>query len=138
MTGTAAIRTILADNAEIIALCGNRVYPDYLAEDTQMPAIALWTVTGTAYDCMNGGLGFMRDRVRVEAFANTRGLADQIWLICNKALTQNPVRGNFGGVQVSAITQANGPHHLADRPYDGTDKWLYRTIQSFDISYYIY
>lgn len=138
MTGAAAIRAILASDSAIVAQVNNRIFPDYLPEDCQMPAIALWTVTATPFDCLGGGQGMEKGRIRVESFANTRAKADELWLLCNKALVKDIKRGEFGGVQVIALSQGTGSHHLADRPYDGTDKWMYRTIQSFDISYNLY
>ena len=137
-TGTAAIRNILVNETEITNLIGDRIYPDWMKQDAEMPAIVLWTVSSTPYDTMSGGMGMEESRIRVECVSQTREQSDSIWLLVNKALSKTLRKGNYGGVQVCSISQGTGSYHMADRPYDGSDRWLYRTIQSFDIHYYLY
>lgn len=138
MTGTVAVRDILINSPEVSSLVGDRIYPDYLKQDTQMPSCVLWTISANAYDCFDGGMGFEKGRIRFESVAHTRQQADQIWLAANKALTKELKRGVHAGVLVDGITQSTGVFHMADRPADGSDRWLYRSIQTFEITYYLY
>jgi hypothetical protein len=137
-TGTAAIRHMLVNNSEVSSVVGDRVYPDWFAQDTAMPAICLWTVSSKPFSCMTGGLGIEASTVRVECLGQTRAEADSLWLSCNKALSKDNKKGLYGGVMVQSMDQSTGSYHMADRPYDGSDRWIYRTIQSFQIYYYLY
>lgn len=137
-TGIAAIRQMLIGDPEVSAVVGDRVYPDWFKQDTQMPAICMWTISSKPFACMDGGLGIEASLVRVECLSRTRSEADSLWLKTNKALTRQNKKGLYGGVMVQSLTQSTGSYHMADRPYDGSDKWIYRTIQSFEIYYYLY
>jgi len=137
-TGPVAMRSILLGSPDVVSKVGNRIYPDYLQEDSQLPALLLWTISATPFDCMDGGMGFEKGRVRLEAYAETRQEADQLWLAANKALSKDLKRGVHAGVLVDGITQSTGVFHMADRPVDGSDRWRYRSIQTFEITYYLY
>jgi hypothetical protein len=137
-TGIAAIRHILVNDPDVSAIVGGRVYPDWLKQDTEMPAVALWTVSSTAFDCMDGGIGMEKNDIRLECISTSRSQSDDLWIKVNKALTQTNKKGLYNGVMVQSLNQATGSYHMADRPYDGSDRWIYRTIQSFDIYYYLY
>jgi len=137
-TGPAAIRYILANDPDVSAVVGDRIYPDWLCQDAVMPAITLWAVSSTPFDTMSGGMGMEKSRVRVECISQSRANSDSLWLLVNKALSKVLHKGNYGGIQVCSISQGTGSYQMADRPYDGSDRWLYRTIQSFDINYYLY
>ena len=60
MSSLAAIRAILVADADVYATVGERIGPDHFDQSSEMPAIAMWHISGTAYDCMDGGLGFER------------------------------------------------------------------------------
>ena len=51
-TGPAAIRYILANDPDVSAVVGDRIYPDWLCQDAVMPAITLWAVSSTPFDTM--------------------------------------------------------------------------------------
>lgn len=137
-TGIAAIRHMLVTDPAVSAIVGDRVYPDWLKQDTVMPSIALWTVSSTAYDVMDGGLGIEKSNVRLECISQSRSESDALWLAANAALVRTNKKGLYNGVRVQSMTQSTGSYHMADRPMDGSDRWVYRTIQSFDIYYYLY
>lgn len=137
-TGIVAIRDILISNVDVSAIVLNRIYPDWLKQDTELPAICLWTVSSKSFDCMGGGLGMEANNVRVECIGNTRAVADDLWIQVNKALVKNNKHGVYGGVTVQSMTQSTGSYQIADRPVDGSDRWMYRTIQSFEIYYHLY
>ncbi len=137
-TGVAAIRHMLVNDPDVSAIVGPRVYPDWLKQDAVMPSIVLWTVSSRAYGVMDGGLGIEASDIRVECIANTRSEADELWLKVNKALTRTNKKGLYNGVMVQSMSQSTGSYNMADRPVDGSDRWVYRTIQSFEIYYYLY
>lgn len=137
-TGIAAIRHMLVSDPDVTAIVSGRIYPDWLKQDTVMPAIVMWTVSSKPYDCMSGGLGLEESNVRIECISNSRAESDDLWIKVNKALTQTNKKGLYNGVMVQSLNQATGSYHMADRPSDGSDRWVYRTIQSFDIYYYLY
>jgi hypothetical protein len=137
-TGVAAIRHMLVTDADVASVVGNRVYPDWLSQDTELPAICLWTVSSKSFGCMDGGLGMEANNIRVESIAQSRSEADELWLKVNKALTRTNKKGLYNGVMVQSLDQSTGSYNMADRPYDGSDRWIYRTIQSFEIYYYLY
>ena len=87
---------------------------------------------------MDGGLGIEENNVRLECVSGSRSQSDELWLAANAALTKTNKKGLYNGVMVQSLTQSTGSYHIADRPYDGSDRWIYRTIQSFDIYYYLY
>mgnify|MGYP003672641661 CR=1 FL=1 len=137
-TGTAAVRNMLVNDAGVSSVVGDRIYPDWLKQDTDMPAVVMWTVSSKAFGVMDGGLGMEQSNIRVECIAQSRSEADDLWLKVNSALVKTNKKGLYGGVMVQSMDQSTGSHHMADRPYDGSDRWVYRTIQSFDIYYYLY
>ena len=137
-TAPAAVRNILLADASVAALVGDRIYPDWVAQASPMPCIVLWTTYSDARDLLNGAMGFENSTVRVECIGLTRAQADDLMLLVNPALVKNPKRGMFGGVHVDSITQSSGTMQMADRPYDGSDRWLYRTIQSFKVNYHLF
>lgn len=128
------IREILVADASVNAIVAGRIYPDVLKEGTTLPAIFAYSVHEDAFDCIDTGFtGFYRARVRVETVAGTRDAAESLHSLVQSAL--NVGRGVYTSTEVHGVSQATGRTHLVDRPYDGSDRWRYRTVQSFDFSY---
>lgn len=134
----AAVRSILAADAGVSALAGDRIYPGQFPQDVTRPAVVIWSVSSEAYDCLDGGIGLESPRMRIECVSMSRADSDSLWLACNKALSVGFTQGTYAGTFVRSIAQSGGHFHLEDRPYDGTDRWVYRTVQTFEISYHIY
>ena len=138
MSSLTAIRAMLIADPDVTALVGDRIMPDHFDQDGERPMVCMWNISAVPYDTLEGGLGFERARVRVECVGDSRAQADAIWLAVNKALTKDLKRGTWDGTLVDCVTQGGGAQHLSDRPMDGSENWLYRSIQSFEISYYLY
>lgn len=134
----AAVRTILLADPDVAASVGTRIHPGQLPQDATKPSICLWTVSSEAYDCLDGGIGMETPRIRVEVISDSRETSDSIWLECNAALSRNFTPGTYAGTFVRAIGQSGGHFHLEDRPYDGSGRWLYRTIQSYQVTYHLF
>ena len=128
-----AVVSILKNDAGVQLACSSRVYADVMPEDVEKPAILLYTTSEDAEDCLGGFIGFENARLRIEAYGLTRGSAEDTMESARQAL--NGLIGTFEGVPIKGISQATGKMHVVDIPNDGTDRWQFRTIQSFEISY---
>lgn len=133
MSVAASIRSIIANDSAVIALAGNRICVDFIPEDSILPAALLYISTETAYDCFDGFVGFDVARIRVEAYGNSRSDADALHGAIRGSL--NGVTGEHYGTMIKGIGQNTGRAYLIDRPNDGTDSWLFRTIQTFEVTY---
>ena len=129
---TAVIYTIKNDAASA-AIVGTRVYPDVLPQDTIKPAILVYVASETSEDCLDGFLGFENCTVRVEGYGRSREEADRT--IQAARLSLNGLQGVVDGVHIKGVGQNTGVLHLVDKPNDGTDRWQYRSVQSYDVSY---
>jgi hypothetical protein len=138
MSAIIPVRSILLADADVSAMVGTRIGPDHFGQDTIKPAVCLWHISGEPYDCLDGGTGFENGRVRVECLSDTRVEADDLCRKVNIALVKSPKRGVWDSVYIDSISQGSGIAHLADRPLNGSQTWLYRTIQSFDVLYHLY
>ena len=128
-----AVRQIIADDATVTSLAGNRVTVDFIPEDSVMPALLLYIVSESAEDCLSGFVGFETAKIRVECYGETRSQADALHAAARAAL--NGERGVYSNTFIKGIGQDTGRVYLVDKPNDGTDHWLFRTIQTFEISY---
>ena len=128
-----AIVSILKNDAGLTTLCSQRVFADVMPEDVAKPAVLLYTTSETAEDCLNGFIGFESARIRLEAYGLTRGSAEDTMEAARQSL--NGLVGVYYDVPFRGVSQATGKMHVVDIPNDGTDRWQFRTIQSFEISY---
>jgi hypothetical protein len=133
MSVAAAVRSIIAADASVIALAGNRVCVDFIPEDSTMPAALLYIASEKAEDCLSGFVGFETANVRLECYGETRKQADDLHAAARASL--NGKRGTYNGTRIKSISQATGRMYLVDKPNDGTDHWLFRTVQAFEVSY---
>ena len=128
-----AIRDIIAADVTVQSLVGNRITIDFVPEDSQKPALMLYTVSETSEDCLSGFIGFENARIRVEAYGESRKQADDAHSAARNAI--NGIRGVYSGTWIKGVAQSTGRAYLVDKPNDGTDRWQFRTIQSFEVTY---
>ena len=128
-----AVVSILKADASLGALVGSRIYGDFMPEDIQKPAVLAYITSEVAENCFDGFVGFENARVRVEAYGLTRESADDVIEAARQSL--NGILGTYSGVPIKGVAQATGKIHLVDIPNDGTDRWQFRTAQSFEIAY---
>lgn len=128
-----AVVLIFKADATLTSLVGQRIYGDYMPEDIQKPALLAYQTSETAESCFNGFIGFENARIRVEAYGLTRDSSDAVIEAARQSL--NGALGTYGGVPIKGISQATGKLHLVDIPNDGTDRWQFRSAQSFEIAY---
>ena len=128
-----AVVSILKSDAGVTALVGSKVYGDFMPEDVQKPALLAYITSEVAENCFDGFVGFENARVRVEAYGLTSESADEVAESARNAL--NGLIGTYYGTPIKGVSQATGKIHLVDIPNDGTDRWQFRTAQSFEIAY---
>jgi hypothetical protein len=120
-----AVVEILKADATLTALVGARIYGDFMPEDIQKPAVLAYITSETAENCFDG--------FRLEAYGLTRESSDEVIEAARQSL--NGVLGTYAGTPIKGVAQATGKIHLVDIPNDGTDRWQFRTAQSFEIAY---
>ena len=128
-----AIISIFKADTDLTTLVESRVYADVMPEDVQKPAVLAYITSETAEDCLGGFVGFENARIRVEAYGLTRKSADIALEAARQSL--NGVIGTYAGIPIKGISQSTGKLNLVDIPNDGTDRWQFRSAQSFEISY---
>lgn len=128
------ISSLKAD-ANVTALVGTRIYADFVPEDSPKPAIFMYISSEDAEDCLEGMVDFADARVRIECVGLTRESSDDV---CNAVRTalNALLATHYPNTSIQGITQATGKVHLVDIPNDGTDRWQFRTSQSFNITYH--
>ena len=127
--------TKLKADAGVTALVGQRVYGDFAPEDVKKPCIYMYITSEDAEDCLDGMVDFADARLRIECVGTSRESAD---VTCNAVRTalNALLQTNYAGTSIQGISQATGKVHLVDIPNDGTDRWQFRTSQSFNITYH--
>lgn len=125
----------LKADAGVSALVGTRVYADFAPEDVQKPCIFMYITSEDPEDSIVGMVDFSAARVRIECAGATRESADNVSQAVTVALN-NLLSTSYSGTDIQGISQATGKIHLVDIPNDGTDRWQFRTSQSFEITYH--
>ncbi len=128
-----AIVAIFKADATLTSIVGDRIFGDFMPEDTQKPSLLVFITSEVSENCLAGFVGFEDARVRVEAYGLTRESSDAVAEAARMSL--NGKLGVYSGVPIKCISQATGKLHLVDIPIDGSDRWQFRTAQSFEISY---
>ena len=127
--------TSLKANSSVTALVGSRVYADFAPEDVQKPCVYMYITSEDAEDCLEGMVNFADARVRIECVGTSRESADSV---CNAVRTalNGLLQAGYPNTTIQGISQATGKLHLVDIPNDGTDRWQFRTSQSFNVTYH--
>lgn len=133
MTALSAVLFTIRNDATVTGLVGTRVYPDFLPEDSQKPAVIAYVSTEVSENVIDGFLGFETATIRVEAYGRSRSEADGVIQAARMSL--NGMFGVVNGTPIKSLSQNTGILHLIDKPNDGTDRWQFRSVQSFDVSY---
>ena len=133
MSIATSIRSIIAADATVQSIAGTRVSVDVIHQDSVMPALLLYIVSESSQDCLDGFVGFESARIRIECYGETRSQADALHAAARASL--NGTLGLHYGTMIKGIGQSTGRAYLVDRPNDGTDSWLFRTIQTFEVNY---
>lgn len=65
-----ALYSVLSASSAITTLIGSRIYPVIIPEDTTLPALSYWFVSGTASPTMDTR-GTIRSRVQLDCWGQT-------------------------------------------------------------------
>lgn len=125
--------SVMKSYSPLTSVVGSRVYADVMPEDVEKPAILLYVTSENAEDCLGGFVGYEVARVRVEAYGNSRSMADGALEQARQSL--NGYTGVAVTLPIKGVSQATGKIDLVDKPNDGTDRWLFRTVQNFLVTY---
>jgi hypothetical protein len=132
-----ALRGYLIANAGVVALTGQRIYPDVLPQGyTVATGGALtYTIIDTVHEHLINGLsGIARSRIEFAAFAGTRAAAN----VLAEAVRASGLAGTtglVGGVYFESVMLDSGVQTLDERPTDGTQQHRYITVFDYLIAY---
>lgn len=111
MSGVAIVRSLLAANAGVIAICpAARILPGTIPLGSAMPAIGIQEVSGLERITLSRGAAFalVTERIRVTVDANTYPILKNLHNAVRLALPQT--RGTVNGFTVDSIQiDAKGP-----------------------------
>lgn len=116
----------LKAEAAIIAIVGQRIYPDILPPDPTYEAI---TYRATDHDIDNvfgGSTGLVRSDYYIDAWASRHDEADALSKVVRDNLKN--ITGAFGGITVQEIFITMGPLTVFEESVEA-----YRTTQMFSI-----
>ena len=105
MTIEEAIQTYLVNTAAVAALLGNRIYPNNIPQDSELPAAAYQVITTTDDDTHDGPSGWTEINLQITVDADTYGQAKLASRAINTAL--NGTSGTLSGIQVYYISRQN-------------------------------
>lgn len=132
-----ALRNILLADAGVSAITTSIVASTF-DEDMPRPCVMLYSAYGVPAEAISCSTGFETSNIRIECAADKPKASYDLWVACNKALRDGFVPGIYSGHSIAGIFQSDGHTTLQDKRVDGTDQWIYRTIQSFNVSHHIY
>jgi len=117
----------LKTEATVIAVTGQRIYPEILPEDPTFEAITFRAVDHDIDNVFGGSSGFCRSDYHVDAWGDTHAEADALAKIVRDALKDLNF-ASFGGITVQSIQITMGPLTV----YEDSVK-AYRVTQTFSI-----
>ena len=125
-----ALRTKLLSYNTVTTLVGQRMYPDALVQNAQLPAIVYY-VTSTERDhALDGVTKSAHALVTFDCYATTRRVASSI----SKAIRETGIdffRGTVDGYSFAGIDFDSADEYLNDTPTDGNQE--HRYLVSFDL-----
>lgn len=132
-----AIRGFLVADAGVLALTGQRIYPDVLPQGYSVSSggALTYTIIDTIHDhLLNGLSGIARSRIEFAAFAATRAGANAI----AEAVRASGLAGTMGlvgGVQIESVMLDSGIQTLDEQPTDGSQEHRYLTVFDYLIAH---
>jgi hypothetical protein len=131
---SAAIYNILANNSDVSGQVATRVIPIALPQNSPIPAVTYWRVSGISINEINGSVsGLARARVTIESYHNSMKEANQLAEYVRLALIN--ARGTYDGTKVRNCLVDTGPQHYTEPPSDGNSVLRYVTAQDFNFHY---
>ena len=100
-----AIYSILHTNAAVLAVVGNRIYPNMATQTAQHPYIVYSVVSKVPTDSKDSGTGFDRYRVQVDCVGNNFSDIESLATKVRTALDRKT--GSHGSMTIIQITYEN-------------------------------
>lgn len=94
-----AIFTIMSGDATVGGLAGDRIYPNYVPQDTAMPAVTYQQISGPRDNTLDGPSGLVNSRFQLNSWAATYAECDELTEAVRKAMS------GFSGTVGSLIIQ---------------------------------
>lgn len=116
----------LSANVNVIAVTGQRIYPEILPEKPVFESLTFRPVDHDIDNIFGGSTGFVRSDYYVDAWASTHSEADSLAKIVRDEMKN--LTGSFGGITVQQIFFTIGPITV----FEHTVK-AYRMTQMFSI-----
>jgi len=120
------IYNFLKAEANVIAVTGQRIYPEILPADPTFEAITFRAVAHDPDTVHGGTTGLVRSDYFIDAWAEAHADADALATIVRVALKN--LTGSFGGITVQQIFYTIGPLTVFEDTVEA-----YRTTQMFSI-----
>lgn len=126
-----AFRTKLLSYSTVSTIVGQRVYPDLLPLDCQLPAILFYCNFTEREHYLGGLTKYASARFTVECYASTRASCATI----SSAIRNTGIdafRGVVSGYTFCGVEFESSDEYRFDQPSDGT--MVFRYISSFDLT----
>lgn len=115
---------------------GVAIFPGHKPQRVGLPAVVVSVVSGTPDYHLTGEIGDLAKIVEVDVHASTRRRANEIAELIRLA----PLSGYDGGTWdddtvIKAVLIVSDAREIDVPPSDGSDRWTYRTITDYRITY---
>jgi hypothetical protein len=119
------LRQLLAGDAAVAALVGDRVYTEVLPQAGEVPAIVFTEVGADEDVALDGPTGATSARLQIDSWAKTRAEATSLGRAVRAALAGHV--GAAAGLEVELVA------FVTERWDFDAETGLYRTSQDFDV-----
>lgn len=126
-----AFRTKILSYAAVSSIVGQRMYPDILVQNVQLPAIVYSVISTDREHVLSGVTKAAHARINVACFSSTRAGASSL----SRAIRETGIdsfRGTVAGYTFCGVEYSSGDEYFQDGPIDGTQ--VSRYIVSFDVT----
>ena len=121
---------LVADDPVVQAIVGDRVRPNIIPQDDEMPAISIELVSQEGWHSLAGGTTACRSRLQFNCIADSK--ADSVEAAQAVLGVLDGYRGAAGQIFISSSVRDN-QYDLLDNPTKGADDWRFRRVIDFSI-----
>lgn len=100
-----AIFSMLADDSEIGSMAGDRIYPNKIPQDSELPAITYQEISGLRQHVMAGPVGLVKSRYQVNCWAESYSECKTLSEAVRKEM--DGYDGTVNGVEIEVIMLAS-------------------------------
>ena len=129
-----AFRSVLLESSDLMAVIGDRIVPDVLAQGETMPAVTIRRISTTPESDLEGTEPLSYTRITVECFSHTRVQADQISRLVRRSGVLDWI-GVRHGVDCRGVIVDSGDSHRTEDNTEGSHELRYITEQDFEVAF---